>query len=208
MIHDISVTISEEIVTWPGDPAVSLNRVASIEAGDVCNVTSAQMGVHTGTHIDAPFHFVQAGKTVEEIALETCYGPAIVVEVSGALISKESIEERIPAGTKRVLFKTANSELWARQEREFDRDFIAIDSGCATYLVELGIELVGVDYLSVESFYAEEGNPVHKTLLEAGTVLLEGCNLSRVETGEYTLAAFPLKLEGVDGSPCRAVLIP
>lgn len=207
MIYDISISVANGMITWPGDPAVSITRPVQMSEGAVCNVTSLQMGVHTGTHIDAPYHFVAAGTTVDEILLETCFGEVLLLEVAGEAITKASLLDRIPTETKRVLIKTSNSRLWQENHSEFDTKFVAIDAEAAEYLVECGVELVGVDYLSVESFYAEEGNPVHTTLLAAEVVLLEGCNLFEVSEGVYTLAAFPIKVAGADGAPCRAVLM-
>lgn len=206
MIYDITVPISNKMPVWPGDPSVIIERDVSIDDGAPCNVSSMQMGVHTGTHIDAPFHFLQCGKTVEELSLEICMGKTFLLEVDAPLISRENLLGKIPKGTKRLLLKTKNSHLWKDSEHSFDTSFTAIDKSAAQYLVDMGIQLIGIDYLSIEAFNAEEGNPVHKILLESEVIILEGLNLSEVSEGEYTLTALPLKINGVDGSPCRAIL--
>ena len=206
-LYDISLTYTEDLPTWPGDPTIQLKQISSIEDGEMANVTHLSMCAHSGTHVDAPDHFLGNGKTVESIPLELMIGPAAVVEIpaEGTITTADLISAQIPAGIKRILLKTANSEVWAAGNMEFQEDFIAPDGEAAKYLVELGIEVIGVDYLSVAPFTDPE--PTHKTLLEAGVFIIEGLDLSGVEPGEYTLYCLPLKIGGSDGAPARVLLM-
>lgn len=206
-LYDISLTYTEDLPTWPGDPTIQLKQISSIEDGEMANVTHLSMCAHSGTHVDAPDHFLGNGKTVESIPLELMVGPAAVVEIraEGTITAVDLISAQIPEGTKRILLKTANSEVWAAGNMEFQEDFLAPDGEAAKYLVELGIEVIGVDYLSVAPFTDPE--PTHKTLLEAGVLIIEGLDLSGVEPGEYTLYCLPLKIGGADGAPARVLLM-
>ena len=206
-LYDISLTYTEDLPTWPGDPTIQLKQISSIEDGDMANVTHLSMCAHSGTHVDAPDHFLGNGKTVESIPLELMIGPAAVVEIpaEGTITTADLISAQIPAGIKRILLKTANSEVWAAGNMVFQEDFIAPDGEAAKYLVELGIEVIGVDYLSVAPFTDPE--PTHKTLLEAGVLIIEGLDLSGVKPGEYTLYCLPLKIGGSDGAPARVLLM-
>ncbi len=205
-LYDISLTYTEDLPTWPGDPTIQLKQISSIEDGEMANVTHLSMSAHSGTHVDAPDHFLGNGKTVESIPLELMIGPAAVIEIraEGTISAADLISAQIPEGTKRILLKTANSEVWAAGNMEFQEVFLAPDKEAAKYLVELGIEVIGVDYLSVAPFTDPE--PTHKTLLEAGVLIIEGLDLSGVEPGEYTLYCLPLKIGGADGAPARVLL--
>lgn len=206
-LYDISLTYTEDLPTWPGDPIIQLKQISSIEDGEMANVTHLSMCAHSGTHVDAPDHFLGNGKTVESIPLKLMVGPVAVVEIhaEGTITAADLISAQIPEGTKRILLKTTNSEYWAAGNMEFQEDFIAPDGEAAKYLVELGVEVIGVDYLSVAPFTDPE--PTHKTLLEAGVLIIEGLDLSRVEPGEYTLYCLPLKISGADGAPARVLLM-
>lgn len=206
-IYDISLTISPTLPTWPGDPAVKLDRVEKIEEGSNANVSRIDMGVHTGTHIDAPYHFLQDGKTADEMKLSMMVGRVYVLHLPDiALIDAGVLETaQIPPRTRRILFRTRNSDLWREQESDFQTNFVAISADGADYLVKRGIKLVGVDYLSVAP-YGESRQP-HQILLKSGVVILEGLDLSRVSQGRYTIYCLPLKLAGSDGAPTRAILI-
>jgi arylformamidase len=206
-MYDISVGVSPEIPVWPGDPPVVLERLKSIENGDEANVSHIQSSVHVGTHIDAPIHFVEGGATVDAIPLKSLLGRAYVVDLRKAdVLDAATLEAaRIPPRTRRLLFKTRNSELWTSGERSFQRDFVAVDASGAEWLVKKGVKLVGVDYLSVAPF--NDGVPTHRILLEAGVVVVEGLDLARVSKGRYTLYCLPVKLMGSDGAPARAVLV-
>jgi arylformamidase len=201
-IHDISVPIREEMPIYAGNPGVTLTRVQSLVDGASANVSKLELGVHTGTHVDAPLHHFDGEPGAESLPLEPLIGPAVVVDATAA---REALDEPlvsalgITAGAARVLFKTRNSSLWERPD--FTRDFVRLDGGGARYLVELGVRLVGIDYLSVGDTEA------HRVLLGAGVVALEGLDLRGIEPGEYRLICLPLRLENADGAPARAVLL-
>ncbi len=208
-IHDISLPISPNLPTWPGDPKIELRSISKMEDGADANVTHLSATVHIGTHVDAPYHFLGGdAPTVEQLDLGVLTGPAQVVALPelGAAITAADLEAAsIPAGTTRLLLKTRNSALWARGERVFQEDFVALDAGAAEWVVAHGIQLVGVDYLSVAPFKAPV--PTHRILLRAGVIPVEGLDLSAVEPGAYTLFCLPLKIMGSDGAPARAILI-
>ena len=205
-IYDISLPLSQELVTWPGDPPLNLSKAFSIAAGDACNVTKLEMGVHTGTHIDAPYHFVQAGVTTESIPIQTLMGKCLVIEVTTQSdIQVADFEGYELQKHKRVLFKTTNSALWESGTKKFDKNFIALSLEAANYLVQAGVVLVGIDYLSIESFGACT-HDVHNTLLRNSVTILEGLNLFEVDEGIYDLVCLPLKLIACDGAPARAIL--
>jgi arylformamidase len=205
-IFDVSVPISSRLPTWPGDPRVSLERVSAISKGDPANVSRLDAGVHTGTHVDAPVHFVDGATGIDSIPIDTLVGPCLVVEANPPGLDLRP--EDLPATDhRRVLFKTRNSARWAAAESDFDTEFVAVGLDLARRLVAEGKLLVGVDYLSVESYHAPFEHPVHHTLLAARMVVIEGLDLSGVEPGEYDLYCLPLKLVGSDGAPARTVLV-
>jgi arylformamidase len=202
-IYDVSVPVSPGMHVYPGDPKVSVEMTAEISKGDVANVSFLKFGTHTGTHIDAPSHFIDGTMTVDQIPLNLLIGRARVVEISSVAITREALEEVDMAEDARVLFKTRNSYLW--REPEFVRDFVHLTKDAAELLVENGIKVVGIDYLSVEK-YNFESPEVHRILLGSGAVIIEGLNLSEVEPGDYELICLPMKIEGGDGAPARVVL--
>lgn len=206
--YDITLTISPDMVVWPGDGPVEIYTTDTIAGGADANVSRIHMGVHTGTHIDAPRHFLEDGETVENLDIEMLCGRVYVLHVPDDidLITKDTIENsRIPPRTKRVLFRTRNSNLWRDGDHtEFETNFVALHPEACELLIQRGVKLVGVDYLSVAPY--EEGVPTHVTLLEAGVVIVEGLNLSEVSQGRYTMYCLPLKIEGVEGAPARAIL--
>jgi arylformamidase len=206
-IYDISLSISESLVVWPGDSPVCITQNSHLARGDRVTVSRLDMNAHSGTHVDAPAHFILGGAGVDTLALDVLVGPALVVEVMDVdLISPDVLESlAIPRGTRRVLFHTRNSDRWARPEPGFWEDFVAISDDGARWLVERGVRLVGVDYLSVGPF--RETTPTHLTLLRAGVIPVEGLNLSGVAPGAYELVCLPLKIAGIDGAPARAILI-
>jgi len=206
--YDISVTITDKITVWLGDPKVVLERVSKIEDGANANVSQVSMSVHTGTHMDAPYHFIPDGYTIESIPLEVLIGPVLLVRVPDEVevIDGEVIKQAgIDPAVERVLFKTRNSQFWPARNSEFHTDFVGINAEGARALVETGIRLVGIDYLSISPYH--HSRPTHEILLGKGIAVLEGCDLSQVGPGRYMLYAFPLKLGGSDGAPVRAVLI-
>ena len=205
--YDISIPITPDMPVWPGDPAVSMKRMSKIEEGDNANVTHISLSAHTGTHVDAPFHFLPDGATLESVPLEIMIGRAYVLHLPDArLITADVLKQaEIPQRTRRLLFKTRNSDIWARDEKDFQTDFVALSPDGAQYLVERGVQLVGIDYLSIAPY--KESRPTHEILLKKGVFILEGINLTAVVQGRYTLYCLPLNLQGVDGAPARAILI-
>jgi arylformamidase len=207
-IIDVSLTLSDKLPVWPGDPRVSLERVRKIEDGANSNVSHLDMQVHTGTHIDAPVHFLQGGTGVDRISLPELIGPCFVVEIppdSGNITAEILESTHIPSGITRLLMKTSNSGMWERGETEFNTGFVGLAEDGAKLLVSKGIHLVGIDYLSIAPY--KQSRPTHEALLKAGMVILEGLDLHAVSTGYYSLICLPLKLAGSDGAPARVVLI-
>lgn len=207
-ILDISVPVSPGLPVWPGDSPVELERYRALSAGDDANVSRICCSVHTGTHVDAPGHFIDNALTVEDLSLGTLIGPAMVIEVPvvGA-IEPDFLESiSLPHGTERLLFKTRNSDLWCKPDHDFHSDYVALSPQSAAWIVDRGIRLVGVDYLSVQMF-DDSGSETHRTLLKAGVIVVEGLALQAVHPGSYQLICLPLKLVGSDGAPARAVLI-
>ncbi len=207
-IYDISVGISPALPVWPGDPAVEVSLAASMDRGDEVNVTRLAISAHTGTHVDAPHHFLNDQRTVDGLALEVLTGPCYVTQMPDDVdeISAEVLERvSLGSGTTRVLFGTRNSRMWDRDGAVFQKDFVSVTEDGAAWLVAHNIKLVGVDYLSVASFY--DPTPTHTILLRAGVVIVEGLNLLQIPRGFYDLYCLPIKLMGADGAPARAILI-
>ena len=203
---DISMPIGEAMTVWPGDPAPRLERVRSIGRGDACNLTRILLGAHTGTHVDAPHHFIDEGERIEGIPLDSLIGPCRVVATApGPLVERDDLERQGIGERERILLKTDNSSRRHALGGEFRRDFTALSSGAAAYLAERETLLLGIDCLSVEPFDSP-GNPVHRILLGKKIVLLEGLDLSRVEPGPWELLCLPLSIPGIEGAPARAVL--
>ena len=205
-LYDISVPIHGDMPVYAGDPRVGVRPAAQMSKGHPFNSLRLSLGSHTGTHVDAPYHFDQGGTTVDRLPLETFYGPAVVRDVGDT----EAIDERVlegldvPSGTQRLLLKTRNSRLW--EDAQFHQQFVSVTPQGARWLVERGLRLVGIDYLSIEAFGSLE-YATHHTLLRAGVVIVEGLDLGRVPPGEYTLLCFPLRLAEGGGAPARAVLV-
>jgi arylformamidase len=206
-IYDMPLPVSASLVLWPQDPPVRMTYISHLDRGDDATVSELSLSAHTGTHIDAPLHYVQGGPGVDEIALDVLVGQALVVhalKVDALSVSVlESLE--IPPGTERLLFRTRNSELWRRGEHAFDESYVALTEASAHWLVARCIRLVGVDYMSVAP-YPDQG-PVHRILLGGGVIPVEGLDLSGVPPGRYLLVCLPLKIVAGDGAPARAVLI-
>jgi arylformamidase len=207
LIYDISLPISESLVVWPGDPPIRITQPSHLDRGDMATVSRLDIGAHTGTHVDAPVHFFQGGGSVDSFNLDLLVGPARVVHAFEADVLSAGVLEAlaIPPGTERVLFRTRNSERWARGEEEFWTDYVGITDDGAQWLIEQGVRLVGIDYLSVAPF--DELVAPHRTLLGAGLIVVEGLDLSGVAAGVYRLVCLPLKVVGGDGAPARAILI-
>ena len=206
-IYDVSLGITPDMPVWPGDPSVTLERVKKIEDGANANVSHLDLGVHTGTHVDAPFHFIPGQYGVDRLSLDLLVGPTLVVALPEeiAQINAEVVRlAGIPAGTRRVLFKTRNSQYWARGEKAFQPGFCGIEADGAQALVDMDVELVGIDYLSVAPY--KRSRPTHEVLLGAKMVVIEGLDLSKVGPGVYQLTCLPVKLVGCDGAPARVIL--
>jgi arylformamidase len=206
-ILDISVPAYTGMVVWPGDGGVVIERESKIEAGDNANVSHLSLGAHTGTHVDAPYHFIPDGVTLEQVSLDRFVGKALVVEISGVSIitAAHLAAADLPDGVERVLFKTDNGAIWSRTEAAFEPEFVALSPDAAQFLVDREVKFVGIDYLSIAPF--NESRPVHEILLSAEVAILEGVDLRAVAPGWYTLYCLPLNLVGVDGAPARAILV-
>ncbi len=202
---DISVYLKSGMVHWPSDPAFKIERISDMDRGDRNNLSVVSMGVHSGTHIDAPVHFIKDGKGIDVIPFEATIGSTRVIEIEDTEsikpneLMKHNIQQR-----ERVLFKTQNSSRCWKID-EFIESFVYIPNETAKYLVSKGVMTVGVDYLSVGG-YKKDGTETHRTLLNGGIWLIEGLNLSNVQPGGYELICLPLKILGGDGAPARAVL--
>jgi arylformamidase len=206
--YDVTLNISPDMPVWPGDGGISVERVSMIESGEFANVSRMQMGVHTGTHVDSPYHFLKDGSTVETLSLKTLVGRAYVIHVKDDvdLITPDVLENAgIPPRTRRVLIRTRNSKQWTKEYKPFLKDYVGVDVKAAEYLVKRGVKLIGVDYLSVAPF--TDTTPTHLVLLKAGVVIVEGLNLSQISQGRYNFFCLPLKLNGSDGAPARAILM-
>jgi len=196
-IIDISVPIRPGMPTYPGDPTVTLERVKALADGDGVNLSRVDLGAHTGTHVDAPLHFIDGAEATETLPLDALVGPARVLDLTAATQLDAAAFDGVELA-ERVLLKTSNSELWARGT--FAEDALQLDGGAAQVLVDGGVRLVGIDYLSIGDHDA------HRVLLGAGVVPVEGLDLRGVEPGDYDLICAPLKLVGSDGAPARVLL--
>ena len=203
--HDVSVPVSPGIPVYRGDPPVSLALAHAMARGDPADVTRIDMGAHTGTHVDAPSHFLPGARTVDQLPLEALLGPCRVVDLRGVHRIGPADLERATAGhaDERLLLKTDNSALWA--QGAFQERYAAVTRDGARWLADRGCRLVGIDYLSIAPF--EDPAGPHRVLLEAGVVILEGLDLSAVDPGPYRLICLPLRLAGAEGAPARAVLV-
>jgi arylformamidase len=202
---DVSVPLASGMVHWPGDPEVSISRISSMESGDECNVSTISMSAHTGTHMDAPLHYLADGAGLDGLPLEAVIGPARVIAIQDprSVRAAELARHRIRRG-ERILFKTRGAA--ARWKTEtFDEEYVYISLDAARFLAARGLRLVGVDYLSVGGFL-ENSAEIHRTLLGAGIWVVEGLNLARVEPGRYDLVCLPLRIAGGDGAPARVAL--
>ncbi|MFM9904533.1 MAG: cyclase family protein [Pyrinomonadaceae bacterium] len=207
MIYDITVPISAATPIYKGDPGVEITAFKSIASGSSANVSQITFGVHTGTHVDAPNHFIDGAKRVHELDPEKLVGPCRVIQIPDDVIAIEPEHVGDFRGISRVIFKTRNSAFWAEPELGFRTDFTYLTPATAKLLVDSGVVLVGIDYLSIEKS-GSPGHPVHMTLLEKEVVILEGVDLREVAAGDYGMICMPLKYIGAggDGSPARTML--
>ena len=202
--YDITLLISDTLITWPEDPTVSIRKTSMISQGNACNVSELKFGSHCGTHIDAPYHFEESGITIDHIPLDSLIGNATVFDIKNKeKIDLDDLKSLELQNCKRVIFKTRNSICW--KFSEFKKDFVYITKEAAKYLADSNVKLVGIDSLSVDKFdniYAD----AHHILLGKGIIIIEGLDLNNVKAGEYELIALPLKIKDGDGSPARVVL--
>lgn len=205
-IHDISLAIGPGLPTWPTSEGFRTRWAMRLDAGDPANVTVLEADVHTGTHVESGLHFIADGEPLDRTPIERFVGPALVVQIEGDAVTATDLDRaKIPEGTTRLLVKTTNSERWARGWGAFDPEYVALTTDAAQWIAERGIELVGLDHLSIQQF-GNDGE-THRVLLRAGVTILEGLNLAGVAPGTYTLVAAPLKLTGTEAAPARALLL-
>jgi len=206
-IYDISVPISAATPIYKGDPGVDISSFKAISTGSSANVSQISLGVHTATHVDAPNHFIDGTRRVHELDPQKLIGPCRVIEIANDVVAIEPHHVGDISGLQRVVFKTRNSAFWSQPELGFRTDFTYITPDTAQLLVDNGVVLVGIDYLSIEKS-GTPGHPVHVTLLEKEVVILEGVDLRNVPAGDYELICAPLKYDGGggDGAPARTFL--
>ena len=203
---DVSVPLHTGMVHWPGDPEPNFERISEIEQGAEANVTFCRLSAHTGTHMDAPCHFLPNERGIDRFPLDVGIGRARVISMPSdcAAIGRSQLADKNIQRGERVLFKTRNSgRRW--DNADFEPHYVAIDASGAQFLADAGVSLVGVDYLSV-GMYQSDGTETHQILLRAGIWIVEGLELARVGEGDYELICLPLRIEGADGSPARVVL--
>lgn len=206
-IYDVTLPLSNQTPVYEGDPAVEVESAHQIVKGDAANISKLCFGSHTGTHVDAPAHFIEGGRTVDELDFDKLLGNCLVVELDESAMAVEASDCENLNGAERVLFKTRNCKFWNDLPQNFHKDFTYIAPDAARKLVELNVKLVGIDYLSVERFGSNDF-ATHKTLLEKEIVIIEGLDLREVPAGEYELICLPLKMVGGmgDGAPARTIL--
>lgn len=204
---DVSVPLRPGMAHWPGDPAFRLTRPQELSRGDRCTVSEIALGVHTGTHMDAPSHFIAGGASMDALPMDAVVGSARVIPIDDPRIV--SVTELKPHGIEageRILFKTRNSpRCWDTDV--FIEDFVYIPRDTAAYLVERGVRTVGIDYLSVAG-YEQDTVETHRALLEGGVWIIEGLNLTEVPPGPCELLCLPMRIAGAEGAPARALLRP
>ena len=205
-IYDVTVPIRSGMPIYEGDPPVKIEAASSLASGDSANVSFLHLGAHTGTHVDAPAHFIEGAAKIDSLPLDVLIGPARLIHVAEdrTEIDSEFLSSCDLENVERIIFRTRNSGFW---ESGFRKDFTHLMPGAAEMLVNRGVKLVGIDYLSIEKFHSGH-HRTHIALLSRGVVIVEGLNLSDVPAGDYELICLPLKIaEGAgDGAPARVVL--
>jgi arylformamidase len=205
-IHDISLALEPGLPTWPTSEGFRTRWASRLDAGDPANVTVLEADVHTGTHVESGLHFLADGEPLDRTPIERFVGPALVIQIEGDAVTATDLNRAdIAEGTTRLLVKTRNSERWAIGWGAFDAEYVALTTDAAQWIADRGIELVGLDHLSIQQF-GNDGE-THRVLLRAGVTILEGLNLAGVAPGIYTLVAAPLKLSGTEAAPARALLL-
>jgi arylformamidase len=204
---DVSVPVRSGMIVYDGDPAVAIERVSDVARGDLATVSRLDLGSHTGTHVDAPLHVLPGGPPADRLPPDALVGTAVVADARdapGDIDAAALAALGLPEGTERLLLRTRNGDLWDRGA--FTRDYVGVTEDAARELVRMGVRLVGIDYLSIAP--AADPIPTHRVLLEAGVVIVEGLDLRAAAPGAYDLVCLPLRLEGGDGAPARALLRP
>jgi len=203
---DVSVALERELPSWPGSTGHRTHRSMSIEAGDPANVTQLEMDVHAGTHVESSLHFLADGRPLSSVPLDRFIGPAEVIEVDGPAATLAVLEAAgIRRDTSRLLIKTMNSARWHADHPAFDPSYVALTEEAAGWLVDLGIRLVGIDYLSIQRY--EDSPETHRILMRAGVVIVEGLDLTDATPGIYDLVCLPLRLSQAEAAPARVILI-
>jgi len=201
---DISTSVNPETITWNNEAPPGIKWHRRISEGDYVNISSLHINNHTGTHVDAPYHFIESGKRIHQLDLSIFLGEARVVKINEKTITASLLEESNIPSTDRILLKTGSSRFY--KDKKFRTDFSALDEGGARWLVERGVKLVGIEYLSIEHF-GETSHRVHHILLSNEVAILEGLNLGDIQPGDYRLMALPLKLDETEAAPVRAILM-
>ena len=206
-IIDITVGLERNMPSWPGSIGFNIDSTSELSSGKCSNNSKIECDVHIGTHIDAPWHFIEDGLTVEKLSLDKMIGEVCVIDLQDVeMIDREILsKQNYPDNLKRILFKTNNSKLWKNKETNFKKDYVALTKDGAEWIVENSIELVGIDYLSIQRF--SDSYATHEILLKNEIVILEGVCLSNVEPGSYELFCLPMKIIGADGAPARVILM-
>jgi arylformamidase len=205
-VIDISVALEQPLPAWPGSSGHRTRRSMSIEAGADANVTELEMDVHAGTHVENSLHFLADGQPLAAVPLERLVGPALVVAVTGQAITPLLLEAaQVPAGTARLLLKTSNSALWHAADRSFRSDYVALTPDAAAWLVERRVDVVGIDYLSIQRY--GDDPETHRILMRSNVAIIEGLDLSDVDPGPYQLVCLPLRLASAEAAPARVILM-
>lgn len=203
-LYDATLPMREGMITFPGDPPFRIETFFETRKGDPFNLALLHMGTHLGTHVDPPAHYLEGGATVDQVPLDVLVGPGVLLDFRGqSSINRKTLENAPIGDARRVLFRTDNETLLGAPR--FREDFTALTEDGARYLVKRGVRLVGIDYLSIEQ-YMNPGAPVHRTLLGAGVLVVEGLHLRGIPPGAYEIFCLPLRIEGADGAPARVIL--
>ncbi|MHA1145076.1 MAG: cyclase family protein [Candidatus Helarchaeota archaeon] len=206
-IHDISIMLGMESITYPGDPEYSLDFVESLKSGNSCNLSKLEMSSHAGTHLDFPLHFLPGAKSSEQFPIETFILPALVAEITNENAVMPSELSSLPIGPgDAILFKTKNSSSGRSRAGTFSEEYVHVSAEAARFCMEKNVKLVGIDYITIDQFKNEK-HPAHVILLKENILILEGITLHDVPPGRYTLICLPLKVFGAEGVPARAILV-
>ncbi len=205
-IYDLSIPIKSNMLKWPSDPDVKVEQLSFINKGDRANFSKVDFGVHTGTHIDAPYHFYNQGLKIDELSLYDLIGEVLVVETESPVINKKFLKTIDLRRHKRVLFKTLNTGNRLLKKKKFSEDYVYISKDGAKYLASKKVKLIGIDYLSIEEYKSKNAD-AHKIITKNNIIIIETLDLSKIKPGEYLLIALPVKIKNSDGAPARVVLI-